>query len=69
VSKPVEKPVVKPTPKPIAKPVAKPPVKKDVHRVIADGKQIGAFSDDANIIEEVRKALAKGAKKIEVTKV
>jgi N-acetylmuramoyl-L-alanine amidase len=55
--------------KPVSKPIAKPPVKKDVHRVIADGKQIGAFSDDDNIIEEVRKALAKGAKKIEVTKV
>lgn len=66
---PVSKPIVKPTPKPIAKPLAKPPAKKDVHRVIVDGKQIGAYSDDANIIIEIRKALAKGAKKIEVNKV
>ena len=67
--KPVAKPIVKPDVKPVEKPVAKPPVKKSVHRVIVDGRQIGAYSDDANILVEIRKALAKGAKKIEVTKV
>ena len=67
--KPVSKPIVKPDVKPVEKPVAKPPVKKGVHRVIVDGKQIGAYSDGANIIDEIRKALAKGAKKIEVNKV
>lgn len=50
-------------PKPIPKPATKPQV---IHRVSIDGKQVGAYGDDENIIEQVRKALANNAKKIEI---
>lgn len=57
------------TPAP-SKPVAsKPNVKKEIHRVKADGKQVGAFSNQANITDQVKKELAKGAKKITIEEV
>lgn len=49
---------------------AKPPKgKKDVHRVVVDGKQVGAYSDEVNIAKEVEKRLNQGAEKIEIKKV
>lgn len=43
--------------------------KKDVRRVIADGVQVGAYGDEANVAEEVEKQLKKGANKISIEKV
>lgn len=59
----VEKPAV-------SKPAAsKPATKKDIHRVKADGKQIGAYSDEKNIADQVAKQLKAGAKKITIEEV
>ena len=59
----VEKPVV-------SKPAAsKPAAKKEIHRVKADGKQVGAYSDDKNIADQVAKQLKAGADKITIEKV
>ncbi|MDX1769898.1 MAG: N-acetylmuramoyl-L-alanine amidase [Planococcaceae bacterium] len=44
----------------------KPVVKNSLHRVVIDGEQVGAYSDDANIIAQVQIALNNNAKKIEV---
>lgn len=68
--KPDPKPDPKPEPekKPESKPSA-PANKKDIHRVKADGKQIGAYSDKANIAIEVEKQLKKGAKQITIEEV
>jgi N-acetylmuramoyl-L-alanine amidase len=46
-----------------------PTTKKEIHRVISDGKQIGAFSDDKNITEAVAAQLKSGAKKITIEQV
>ncbi|MBL5872351.1 N-acetylmuramoyl-L-alanine amidase [Bacillus sporothermodurans] len=56
----------KPTPKP-SKPTVKP--EKDIHRVKVDGKQVGAFGDEKNVIDAVEKALKGGAKKVNVEEV
>ena len=59
----VEKPVVsKPT-------ASKPTIKKEIRRVKADGKQVGAYSDDKNIADQVAKQLKAGADKITIEKV
>jgi len=55
-----EKPAVTPN---------KPVSKTQIHRVIVDGKQVGAYGNDANVVEAVEKALKAGAKKVEVEKV
>jgi N-acetylmuramoyl-L-alanine amidase len=54
---------------PIPKPAAKPkPVETngEVYRVIVDGKQIGAYSEDSNIIAQAKAALSKGAENIKL---
>jgi N-acetylmuramoyl-L-alanine amidase len=70
---PVKAGEIKETPKPQpAKPAPapqKPAGKGDIHRVIVDGKQVGAYSVDANIVEQVEKALKAGAKKINIEEV
>jgi N-acetylmuramoyl-L-alanine amidase len=53
----------KPTPTPA------PSNKADTHRVIVDGKQVGAYSDDINVLNEVSKALRSPAKKIVIEEV
>lgn len=58
----------KPTPKP-SKPAEVPGKDDHIHRVIVDGKQIGAYGKAENVADEVKKAVAKGAKKIEVNRV
>lgn len=65
---PTKAPVKKP--EPAKKPAAsKPTAKKEIHRVKADGKQVGAFSDDKNIADAVNKQLKAGAKKITIEEV
>lgn len=52
------------------KPAADVPGKdKYVHRVIVDGKQVGAYGVAKSVGEAVEKAVAKGAKKVEVERV
>ncbi|RFU61211.1 peptidoglycan recognition protein family protein [Peribacillus glennii] len=52
------------------KEAVKSPTKKEViHRVIVDGKQIGAFSKASGVAEAIEKAVQKGAKKIEIERV
>lgn len=59
------KPVApKPTPKP--KPEAG---KVDVYRVKVDGKQVGAYGNPKNALEEVEKAIKAGKKKVELERV
>lgn len=41
----------------------------DVYRVIVDGKQVGAYSNDSNIVAQAKKAIEGGAKNIELQKV
>lgn len=56
--------------KPVAKPApAKPKPKGGIHRVIVDGKQIGAFSKADGIKSAVDGALKKGAKSIKIEEV
>jgi len=56
---------VKPKPKPApAKPAA-----DDMYRVKIDGKQVGAYGSDKNVLEQVEKALKGDKKKIEVERV
>ncbi|WP_051590546.1 peptidoglycan recognition protein family protein [Exiguobacterium antarcticum] len=56
---------VKPKPKPApAKPIA-----DDIYRVKIDGKQVGAYGSDKNVLEQVEKALKGDKKKIEVERV
>ncbi|WP_179883898.1 N-acetylmuramoyl-L-alanine amidase family protein [Priestia megaterium] len=57
------KPAPKPTPTP-----SKPAPKKDVYRVIVDGKQVGAYAEGSNLLEQARKSLASGAKNIRIEK-
>ena len=40
--------------------------KSNVYRVIVDGKQVGAYTNSANITAEVEKAIKSGARKIEI---
>ena len=40
-----------------------------VYRVIIDGKQVGAYADAINVIEEVKKSMKNNAEKIEIQKV
>ena len=51
------------------KPAAKPKPKQTIYRVIIDGKQVGAYSEDDNAVREARKAIEKGAKNIRIEKV
>lgn len=48
----------------VPKPVTKP--SSEVYRVIADGKQIGAYSSDSNIIAHAKAALEAGADNIKL---
>lgn len=43
-----------------------PEVNKKIRRVVLDGNQIGAYSETSNILNEVKKAIDKGTKKIEI---
>ena len=52
-----------PEPKPAPKPA------KDLHRVIVEGKQVGAYGVLDNLMHEVEKAVKAGAKKVVVEKV
>lgn len=65
--KPAPKPVPKPAPKPTPAPAK--PKASDVYRVIVDGKQVGAYGEDANVTEQVEKALKGKAKDIRIQKV
>lgn len=38
-----------------------------LRRVIVDGKQVGAYKETSNILNETKKAMAAGAKKIEIS--
>lgn len=61
-----KKPVPKPAPKPVAKPASGKDVDGKVHRVIVDGKQIGAF-DNAETIGNLAAQYARsGVKKVEI---
>jgi N-acetylmuramoyl-L-alanine amidase len=55
-------------PAPAPKPPAQKPSKK-LYRVIVDGKQKGAFSENDNVLEEARKAIASGADNIKIEEV
>ncbi|MDZ5711672.1 N-acetylmuramoyl-L-alanine amidase [Jeotgalibacillus haloalkalitolerans] len=46
-----------------------PKPKKDIYRVIIDGIQVGAYSEDDNALSEARKAIAAGKKNIKIEKV
>ncbi|MBL5776984.1 N-acetylmuramoyl-L-alanine amidase [Bacillus sporothermodurans] len=59
--------ISKPSKPATSKPTEKP--KKDIHRVKVDGKQVGAFGDEKNVIDAVEKALKGGAKKVNVEEV
>lgn len=60
-------------PKPVApkpKPVAPSPSSKDdMYRVKVDGKQVGAYANDKNVLAQVDKALKADKKRIEVERV
>ncbi|MCP3025430.1 N-acetylmuramoyl-L-alanine amidase [Halobacillus sp. A5] len=43
--------------------------KGSVYRVIIDGKQVGAYADDKNVTEQVKKAVESGKENVEVKKV
>ncbi|MGF0347725.1 N-acetylmuramoyl-L-alanine amidase [Rhodococcus sp. IEGM1300] len=65
-----KKPAVKPALKPVAPPAAKPAdPKKTVHRVIADGKQLDAFTDKDNALARAGQALDKGETDVQIKKV
>lgn len=52
------------------KPKPKPPApKEDIHRVIVDGKQVGAFGNNENVADVVKDHLDKGAKNIDIEEV
>jgi N-acetylmuramoyl-L-alanine amidase len=58
-----------PAPKP-SKPAQKPtPSKKTIYRVIVDGKQVGAYAEGDNLLDQARKSMASGAKNIKIEKV
>lgn len=61
-------------PKPVApkpvKPATKPEAAKvDVYRVKVDGKQVGAYGNPKNALEEVEKAIKAGKKNVELERV
>lgn len=56
-------------PKPKPKPVAPPEPKDDMYRVKVDGKQVGAYANDKNVLAQVDKALKADKKRIEVERV
>jgi N-acetylmuramoyl-L-alanine amidase len=58
------KPQTPPKPQPTS-----PTPSKGIHRVIVNGKQVGAFGDDRNVLEAVEKALKENASKIEIQKI
>lgn len=41
----------------------------DTYRVIIDGKQVGAYAEDANITEQVQKAIKSGKSNVKIEKV
>lgn len=57
------------TKKPEPKPTSVPGADKHVHRVIVDGKQVGAFGEAKNVAEAVEKAVKSGAKSVKVERV
>lgn len=56
-------------PKPKPKPVGPSEPKDDVYRVKVDGKQVGAYANDKNVLAQVDKALKADKKRIEVERV
>lgn len=60
-----KKTISKPEPKPVTP--SKP--KDDLYRVKIDGKQVGAYADDDNVLAQVKKALKDDKKKIELERV
>lgn len=58
-----EKPAPKPNPKPAPKPG------KGLHRVKVDGKQVGAYREDQNVVDAVKKGMKKNPDKIQIEKV
>ena len=65
--KPKAAPKPAPAPKPTPQPIVNPPRPGDaVHRIIVDGKQIGAYKSDASIGSEVEKALAANPRTITI---
>lgn len=61
----------KPAPSKPAPTPSKPstPSKKTIYRVIVDGKQVGAYAEGDNLLEQARKSMASGAKNIKIEKV
>lgn len=59
----------KPEPSKPSKPADVPGKDDFMHRVIVDGKQVGAYGKADNVADAVKAAVAKGAKKIEVNRV
>lgn len=57
---------VAPKPKPV---VPSPSSKDDMYRVKVDGKQVGAYANDKNVLAQVDKALKADKKRIEVERV
>lgn len=51
-----------------AKPAPTPKPTKAIYRVIVDGKQVGAYSEGDNLLEQARKAVKDGAKNIRIEK-
>lgn len=62
----VKKPIPKPAPTPVAKPAQNGNVDGKVHRVIVDGKQIGAFDDAVTIGNLAEQYARSGVKKVEI---
>ena len=56
-------------PKPKPKPIAPSEPKDDMYRVKVDGKQVGAYANDKNVLAQVDKALKADKKRIEVERV
>ncbi|MDI3234158.1 N-acetylmuramoyl-L-alanine amidase [Exiguobacterium antarcticum] len=70
--KAVEKPKptpTKPKPAPTQSEALKPVAKDDMYRVKVEGKQVGAYASDQNVLEQIEKALKGDKKKIEVERV
>lgn len=67
LKKKVTAPKPKPDPKPAPKPAPKPG--KDLHRVKVDGKQVGAYKEDKNVVDAVKQGMKKNPDKIQIEKV
>lgn len=63
------KAVEKPKPTQTKPAASKPTAQDDMYRVKVDGKQIGAYASDQNVLEQVEKALKSDKKKVEVERV